>query len=68
VILGSPMNGTERAQIWDPFPHTAIIQPELNIAANSRKETYVRVRILHNEISNDELERGEALIYALYEK
>ena len=31
--------------------------------------TYVRVRILHDEISeNDELERGKALICALYEK
>jgi hypothetical protein len=49
------------------FP-TAILRPELNIAANSRIR-HVKSRILHNEISeNDELERGEALICALYKK
>jgi hypothetical protein len=63
------MNETDFAQIWDPFLHAAVIQPELNIAANSMKETYVKVRILHNNISeNDELERGDGLIYVLCEQ
>jgi hypothetical protein len=63
------MNEIDFAQIWDPFLHNAVIQPKLNIAANSRVETYVIVRKLHNEIlENDELERGDGLIYALHEK
>lgn len=44
------------------FPTLLLSSQELNIAANSTKDTYVRMRILRQQISeNDELGRGEAL-------
>jgi hypothetical protein len=44
------------------FPTLLLSSQELNIAANSTKDTYVRAQILRQQISeNDELGRGEAL-------